>query len=243
VTPYYQDGAVTIYHGESLFILPEISAFDALVTDPPYSSGGAFRGDRTMGVVSKYVQTGTIGERTEFSGDNRDSRPYLAWVSLWMAAALRSAVPGAMCALFTDWRQLPITTDAIQAGGWVWRGIGVWDKKEGTRPRLGVLRAQSEFVVWGSSGPMNDLNPVALPGVIRESGQINKEHIAQKPEVVLGWLIQLAPPGGVVLDPFMGSGTTLYAAKATGRKAIGIEIEERYCEIAAKRMRQEVLAL
>ena len=70
-------------------------------------------------------------------------------------------------------------------------------------------------------------------------------HPCPKPHMLMRWLIErcMAEPGGVVLDPFMGSGTTLRAAKDLGRKAIGIEIEERYCEIAAKRMSQSVMML
>jgi len=75
----------------------------------------------------------------------------------------------------------------------------------------------------------------------------NKEykwHPTQKPIPVMRWCIQQAPDETVtILDPFMGSGTTLRAAKDLGRKAIGIEVEERYCEIAAKRMSQSVMAL
>jgi site-specific DNA-methyltransferase (adenine-specific) len=120
VTPYYQDDHATLYHGEALAIIPNLPAFDAIVTDPPYSSGGLHRSDRMMSTVSKYVSSGTQAVRLEFTGDNRDQRSYLAWVSLWMAAASMVAKPGAVAALFTDWRQLPTTTDALQSGGWVW---------------------------------------------------------------------------------------------------------------------------
>lgn len=243
MTPYYQDDSVTIYHGDALWLIPEMPAVDAIVTDPPYSSGGMFRGDRTGSTVAKYVQTDTIAERFEFSGDNRDQRAYLAWVSLWMGAALQVAKPGASACIFSDWRQLPTTTDAVQAGGWIWRGIGVWDKTEAARPRSG-LSAQAEYAVWATAGPVPDLN-VYLPGVFRHPTVrgANREHITEKPLELMRWLARLAPVEGIVLDPFAGSGTTLMAAKSQGRKAIGIEIEERYCEIAANRCRQEVLGL
>jgi len=81
------------------------------------------------------------------------------------------------------------------------------------------------------------------PGVFECSPPANREHIAQKPIEVMRWVMQIVPEGSTVVDPFMGSGTTLRAAKDSGLKAIGIEVDERYCEIAAKRMDQEVLAL
>jgi site-specific DNA-methyltransferase (adenine-specific) len=67
--------------------------------------------------------------------------------------------------------------------------------------------------------------------------------MAQKPDSVMSWLVQLVKPGGIVLDPFAGSGSTLIAAKAQGRRAIGIEIDEHWCEVAARRCAQDVLPL
>lgn len=237
--PYYEADGVAIYHGDCFDLLHNLSGVDALVTDPPYSSGGAMRGDRVAGTVAKYVNSDTQAYRPEFGGDNRDQRSYLAWCSLWLNAARMAANPSAMAAVFTDWRQLPTTTDALQAGGWVWRGIAAWNKGEGCRPRLGAFRSQCEFVVWGTSGPHDEKrNPKALPGVFSSPVVQDREHIAQKPLEVMRWIAQVCPPGGTVLDPFMGSGTTLRAAKDLGFKAVGIDVDERYCEIAAKRLAQ-----
>lgn len=108
---------------------PDASA-DALITDPPYSSGGQFRGDRTGSTDAKYTRMEFQGRRPDFAGDNRDQRSYLAWMAMWLWEAKRVLVPGAPVVLFTDWRQLPATTDALQAGGMVWRGVAVWDKTE-----------------------------------------------------------------------------------------------------------------
>jgi site-specific DNA-methyltransferase (adenine-specific) len=79
-------------------------------------------------------------------------------------------------------------------------------------------------------------------GICQAGEKFPRVHPTQKPEALMRWCLNLAPNAQVVFDPFMGSGTTLRAAKDLGRKAIGIEIEERYCEIAANRLRQEVLS-
>lgn len=241
MTPYYQDEAVTIYHGDSFDILHDLSGVGAVITDPPYSSGGAFRGDRAMQTSVKYVNSDTLQYRPEFAGDNRDQRSFLAWSALWLNAARNACVPGAVLASFIDWRQLPILTDAVQAGGWSWRGVAVWSKKFG-RPTPGMFSNAAEYVVYGTNGPKAP-NEVYPSGVFECSTENDKEHIAQKPEAVMRWVLGIAVPGSVVLDPFMGSGTTLVAAKDAGCRAIGIEVDERYCEIAARRCSQEVLGL
>lgn len=239
--PYYEADGVTIYHGDCFDLLHNLSGVGAVVTDPPYSSGGAFRGDRAQQTTTKYVQGDTQAYRPEFGGDNRDQRSFLAWSALWLTAARNASVPGSVLASFIDWRQLPVLTDAVQAGGWVWRNVAVWHKP-GIRMQKGRFSASAEYVIYATNGPVMDgagspQNVFACPPV----GGDEKEHIAEKPAAVMRWVMQVVPPGSLVLDPFMGSGSTLRAAKDCGLKAIGIDSDERYCEVAAKRLSQGVL--
>ncbi|MBS7540215.1 DNA-methyltransferase, partial [Ancylobacter lacus] len=171
----------------------------------------------------------------EFAGDTRDQRGYLAWSALWMGRARELTRPGGICAVFSDWRQFPVTTDALQAGGWVWRGIAVWDKTEGGRPQLGRYRAQAEFVAWGTQGPRALVGPCA-PGVFRASTSGRKWHIAGKPVELMEGLLQVMD--GPVLDPFMGSGTVGVACARRGLPYTGIEVVPDYFEIACRRLRE-----
>lgn len=72
---------------------------------------------------------------------------------------------------------------------------------------------------------------------------LHRKHPAEKPGALVDFLLEAVPVGATILDPFCGSGTTLFSCKKAGRKAIGVEVEERYCEIAAKRMAQMVMSL
>lgn len=242
IEPYYSDDSVTIYHGDCFDLLHDLSGVDALITDPPYSSGGAFRGDRTGSVVAKYVNSDTQAYRHDFAGDNRDQRSFLAWSSLWMNAARRASRPGAVACVFTDWRQLPTTTDALQAGGWTWRNLATW-WKPGIRMQRSQFSASAEYVVYGTNGPTTDDFDGAPQNVFKCNVVSDKQHIAEKPVDVLRWMLQVVPPRSTVLDPFMGSGSTLQAARDLGHKAIGIDVDERYCEMAARRLDQLVLDL
>jgi site-specific DNA-methyltransferase (adenine-specific) len=255
--PYYDSDGIRIYRGDCFGILHTLQNLDAVITDPPYSTGGAFRGDRTISTVTKYVQNSVQQYRPEFAGDNRDQRSFLAWSSLWMAAAFNASRPGAIVGSFIDWRQLPTLSDAIQAGGWTWRGMGVWSKKYG-RPCPGQFTNACEFLLWGSRGPLKPAEPRVYPcGVIKTddtddhdpaadyclpdfveaaSPGSKKIHIAQKPETVMAWALSIVPPGSIICDPFMGSGSTLVAAKAAGLRAIGIESDPLYCDAAADRL-------
>lgn len=228
--------------GEALRVLSTLpdAILDAVITDPPYSSGGIFRGDRAgPSAISKYVHSDLHAYRIDFAGDTRDQRGHAYWCALWLAEALRASVPGATAAVFTDWRQLPTTTDALQAAGWVWRGVLAWDKTEAVRPRLGGFASQCEYVVWGTKGPVDSArNPVALPGVVRvppPKGD-GKHHIAEKPVGLMRVLARIAPTGGLICDPFMGSGSTGVGALEEGRRFLGIDFDPHYVSVATRRL-------
>jgi site-specific DNA-methyltransferase (adenine-specific) len=176
-------------------------------------------------------------EYPEFTGDNRDQRGYLYWCALWLGECRRILRTGGVVMMFTDWRQLPTTTDAIQAGGLVWRGIVVWDKGIG-RPVKGRFRNHVEYVCWGTHGPMSDVNDVYPSSVIRSTPptHTNRVHRTEKPVELLDELLTITRPGGTVLDPFMGSGTTGVACVNTGKNFIGCEIDEGYFKIAERRI-------
>jgi len=216
--------------------LPDNSV-DAVITDPPYSSGGMFRGDRIGTTVTKYVQTDTLTARTDFGGDTRDQRAFFAWASLWLSLTFRKASPGATICCFTDWRQLPVMTDAIQSGGWTWRNIATW-WKPGCRMQRGRFSSSAEYVVYATKGA-HAMNGEASPQNVFSAATLSgdeKSHIAEKPIEVVKWLIGVTPPGATVLDPFMGSGTTGVACAQTGRNFIGVEIDPTYFEIAKRRI-------
>lgn len=155
---------------------------------------------------------------------------------MWMSDARRLTKPGGIIAVFTDWRQLPTTTDAVQAAGWVWRGIAVWMKKN-ARPVKGRYSQQAEFVVWGTNGPR------AMDGVCARGGWVEatphgaeRQHITQKPDAVMDGLLSVLPAGSVVLDPFAGSGSTGRAAVAAGIDFVGIEMCANFCDVAKARI-------
>lgn len=234
-------GNATLYQGEALDVLRDLARSpiaDAVITDPPYSSGGQFRGDRAMDTKSKYLQSssGNQDRLQDFTGDTRDQRGFHYWSALWCSAAMDASHAGAVACFFSDWRQLPISTDYLQSGGWIWRGIVPWAKKA-ARPQVGRFTAQCEYVVWGSNGPMpEDRGVECLPGFYEYSSPRDREHIAQKPDGLMGDIAQLCRPGGVILDPFMGSGTTGIGAVTTGRRFIGIEKSPVHFETACRRI-------
>lgn len=228
-----------LYKGDALAVLRELpdASVDAVVTDPPYSSGGFMRGDRMQDTVSKYVQTGSKRSETigQFTGDNKDQRAFGYWSALWLGECARVVKPGGFALVFTDWRQLPATTDYFQAGGFIWRGIVPWVKNQ-FRPVAGRYGAQCEYVVWGTNGARSlDYTAPVYPGWYEVATTRKRNHVTEKPVELMRQL--LAPVGsGVILDPFMGSGTTGVAALMDGFGFVGIELTGHYFDIAERRI-------
>jgi DNA modification methylase len=218
--PYYDDGTVTIYHGDCREILPTLAEPAAVVTDPPYGIGD------------------WRGKPRAFTDD---------WGVTEAASTLwRSDLP---LAVFANHLSLPRTL-ALVAHHHQRIRVGTWHKSNingaggGGNPWL----ADVEFYVLGvPAWPVRAVSGiVAAP---RSTGNPHWQqhspdaylHPAQKPVAVMRHVLASLDFDGGVLDPFAGSGSTLRAAKDLGIRAVGIEIQERYCEIAARRMGQEVL--
>lgn len=226
-----------LLQGDALNLLPTLEAgsFDALITDPPYASGGVHASARQRAPSEKYMGSDL---HAEFVGDERDQRSHLRWMVLWLSECTRLLKDGAPVCLFTDWRQLPLTTDALQAAGFTWRGVAVWDKTEGVRPQLGRFRSQAEYIVWGSKGAMPlSRNAPVLPGVIRSKVlKSDKLHMTGKPTDLMRQVVRICEQGGRILDPFAGSGTTLVAAQLEGYDWIGCELTQHYADVTRDRL-------
>jgi site-specific DNA-methyltransferase (adenine-specific) len=150
-------------------------------------------------------------------------------------------VEGGSFMSFIDWRQWPNLVGALETANLRVQGMVVWDK--GHFGMGNGFRSQHELVCHAAKG-VPTIYDRGVGNVLHFPRQEPIDHPSPKPVGLVRVLIETVTPlGGLVLDPFMGAGTTLRAAKAAGRRAVGIEIDERYCEVAAERCRQEVLGL
>ena len=232
-----------IIHGDTLKVLKSFpdKIFGGIITDPPYASGAADQNTRQKSTAAKYSSAKTDNLLPDFEGDSKDQRSWTHWAAEWLAEARRCSIDGAPICIFIDWRQLPSLTDALQWAGWIWRGTLVWDKTN-SRPQRGRFRQQAEFVVWGSNGHMpTGRNAPVLPGVFRQSmpAHTKRIHQTEKPLVVMRDMVKIVEPGGIILDPFAGAGTTVLAAKLEGYPGVGIELSPHYAAAAQNRIDTE----
>ena len=206
--PYFEEGGITIYHGDSWEILPQLTPVDVMIADPPYG----------MGFRSNY----RLERHARIVGDERLP---IEHIQLAMGMALRCAY------VFCRWNNLGEIPKPTSVLAWVknnW-SMGDLQHEHGRQWEACAFYAfaQHEFIK-------------RIPDVLFADRTGNNLHPTEKPVSLIQQLIQ-CNVSDLVLDPFMGSGTTLVAAKNLGRRAIGIEIEEKYCEIAANRLAQGVL--
>ena len=226
--PYYEHAGITIYHGDCLEILPKLSG-DLVVTDPPY--GIADTPITSVDTIDgrRGPRGGHVNTWHESSDWDRELDPS------WIGAAL-SVGP---VALFGHWRKRRKFEDAA---GIEPRAEIIWAKDMHCGPPCPAAMQDERIWIFsrGSFKPCKFETTVWSVGVIPTWKF--KHHKNEKPEALMVRLLSWMPEG-VVIDPFMGSGTTLVAAKRLGRQAVGIEIKESYCEIAIKRLQQEALPL
>jgi hypothetical protein len=229
VKPYYADDSVTLWHGDCREITDWLAA-DVLVTDPPYGtdSGDGYARGITRGL--KRNPGATVKHRISGDSDTavRDEALRLLsphHLAIVFGSPLRAAPTGSVQALFY---LKPPDAGAVGArGGWrrdveLMYLVGPWPVGAPVRTALYATRARSVG------------NP---SGIGARAG-----HPHAKPLDVLEALLVDCPPG-VIADPFAGSGSTLVAARNLGRKAIGVELDERYCETIARRLAQDVLPI
>jgi DNA modification methylase len=218
MTPYYSDALVTLYHADCREVLPGLDRCDLVLTDPPYGIGA----DRNLRANRQHGRAAAPSK--DYGAGGWDAAPPDAeTVRAVVAAGLHAIVWGG------NYFGLPASA------GWL-----VWDKDNG---KNGYADCE---LAWTNLPQAVRRIRYRWMGMLQEHSGADKEHRwhpTQKPLPVMHWSLGHVPDARTVLDPFAGSGTTLRAAKDLGRRAIGIEIEERYCEIAAKRLSQEVLPL
>jgi site-specific DNA-methyltransferase (adenine-specific) len=223
-TPYYSHAGITIYHGDCRDILPHVTA-DVVVTDPPYGMNlgkhGGARDTRTREL-----------RRGAYAGYDDTPQNYTDVVVPAVVLALCRVKRGAVFAPAPSSWQLP--TPSALGGVYIpaANGHSPWG-----------FQNLAPLLLYGTAPDLH-LGARNTVMVARGSADVSMGHPCPKPVEWMTWLVGLTSrEGDTILDPFMGSGTTLVAAKQLGRKAIGIEIEEKYCAIAVQRLQQEVLPL
>ena len=224
--PYYEENGIVIYHSDCRLILPYLPKVDLVLTDPPF-------GTQDLG--------GGYGRRQLHSVNGRDGRTIANDSDLSVLAEawplMRPLLVDRFAFIFYAARRMPEFCDIVRAD---WFGELVWDK---CAPGLGyTVRYQHESIAVLKVGAPEKPSGGALISLQRFRRCDVQDHPHEKPSELLKQCIEWSQ-AKTILDPFMGSGTTLRAAKDLGRKCIGIELEEKYCEIAAKRLCQEVLPL
>lgn len=240
--PYYQDDAVTIYHGDCREVLPtlEPESVTMLWTDPPYGheNGG---GDDWLSKRHEIMRDGLATKHVAIANDSPELMREVVDAMLTAAVPLlrRDCCCCCCCGGGGPRPTFAWLAERMDRAGLDFFHSIIWDKRN---PGMGWrYRRQHEMVmVSHRSGGRLAWNPDAEPvgNIVSAFPPRQRLHPNEKPAaLVAGFVGRHTLPGELILDPFMGSGVVLEVAKAMGRRAIGIEIDEKYCEVAANRVR------
>jgi DNA modification methylase len=249
--PYYEDGAVTIYHGDCVDVLPQIASVATTVTSPPYNTLGSRIPAKPTGM---HADSGWMrAVRNQGYADDMGESEYTEW-QVTVAAALRVATrPGGSFfynhkVRFRDKIALHPYAVVSRFDGWYLRQELVWARPGAVAFNARMFAPSDERIYWcvrddGDHVWNQEAASFLSVWHMRPPDDVEGHPCPYPDTLPKRCIIATTNPGDVVLDPFMGSGTTLRAAKDLGRRAIGIELDERYCEIAVARLGQEVLDL
>ncbi|QDV23576.1 DNA-methyltransferase [Aureliella helgolandensis] len=230
------------YHSRAEIALDciEEGTIDAVITDPPYGSGGTTVAKRLRPSSEKYQSSDRKEKLPDIDGDAMLPEAWIRMMTTIFDKVRRACKPGADLLVFCDWMSLTRFIEVIGAAGLYVRSVGIWDKGRCSRPNRNGMRNQVEMILHARrSGKVEREKDIYLNGVFQyPTMRNNKLHLTQKPLELMHELMQLAPPEGIVLDPFQGSGTTGVAALQTNRRYIGIESVKHYHDIAIQRLQE-----
>jgi DNA modification methylase len=237
VSVYHEDDRSLIFHADALDVLRRgliTEPVAAIVTDPPYASGTRKETGRPG---RGGMRRGERWAEKPIANDRMTTTGFVWLIRETIAAALPLLTEGGAVLSFIDWRQWPTLVGALESLNLRVNGMVVWDKRS-----MGLgngFRAQHELVVFASNGTPN-VHDRSKPNVLAVPRDRDSEHPSPKPVALMRSLLEVVTaPGNVVLDPFMGAGATLVAARTLGRRGIGIEIEEKYCRMTVDRFESE----
>ena len=228
-----------LIHGDALLELKKLpsNSFDLILSDPPYNSGGNILSAVQIAPSKKYL--GKRDAYAEIMGDQQSSFSFQEWYLTWLNEAYRVIKSGGTMLLFCDWRSLSAVSSWGQWANFLYKGIVVWNKKT-ARPLMYRFRHQAEYVIFFIKDKFEpNKNAGVLPGVFEYAAPSpqKKKAMTEKPVELLVDLLKICKPGSKVLDPFMGSGSTLEACLRCDFDCVGIEKSLDYYLIAQERIR------
>ena len=245
--PFYEHGGITIYRADCREILPTLPKVDCIVCSPPYNQLGIRIPDNPTGMWSRRCGGRGWVDAVNSNGypDDVPEGEYQAMQNDLFGNILSNGSASLFYNHQPRWRDGLLINPAnwFRPNGWNPRQEIIWARSGGMMLNARMFCRFDERILWFTRDSWKwNQDSVGLGTVWRINQQNAKEHPVAFPiEIPLRCISATTDIGDLVLDPFMGSGTALRAAKDLGRKAIGIELEEKYCEIAARRLQQEVL--